>query len=165
MYNINDTIIAVSSGAAPSTKKIIRISGDQTFNALKNLTKNGNFPRQRKIIQASVQITEDFAVDAEFYLFSSPNSYTGEDLAEIHIFGCDEIVEIIFSKLLSMGCRNAEPGEFTYRAFVNGKMDLSRAEAVAKLIESSNQYQLSAAQRLFGGSIEHVKSARTYSIC
>jgi tRNA modification GTPase len=67
---------------------------------------------------------------------------------------CGEAFEAVFSKLLSLGCRNAEPGEFTYRAYINGKMDLSCAEAVAQVIQSSNQYQLSAAQRLFGGSIE-----------
>ena len=154
MYNMNDTIVAVASGPGPSAKKIIRISGDKTFGLLKNLTEDNNISKQRRIIQTPIKITEDFTVADGLYVFPSPNSYTGEDLAEIHIFGCDEIVEIIFSKLLSMDCRNAEPGEFTYRAYVNGKMDLSKAEAVAQLIQSSNQYQLAAAQRLFGGSIE-----------
>jgi tRNA modification GTPase len=154
MYNVNDTIVAVSSGTTPSIKKIIRISGDKTFDILKNIAEDGHIAEQRKVIQMQVKITEDFTAAAGLYLFHSPNSYTGENLAEIHLFACGEAVELLFSKLLSLGCRSALAGEFTYRAFINGKMDLSRAEAVAQLIQSSNQYQLCAAQKLFSGSIE-----------
>ncbi|PKL49157.1 MAG: hypothetical protein CVV39_03325 [Planctomycetes bacterium HGW-Planctomycetes-1] len=152
MYNTNDTIVAVSSGWGPAVKKIIRISGDKTFDILKSLASR-NFQKQRAIIHTPVNIDE-LEIDCRFYLFTSPNSYTGEDLAEMHIFACDEAVELVFAKLLALGCRNALAGEFTYRAYINGKMDLSKAEAVAQLIQSSNQYQLGAAQRLFGGSIE-----------
>jgi tRNA modification GTPase len=151
-YNINDTIITISSGATPSIKKIIRISGDKTFDILKSFTAQ-NFQKQRSIIRIPINI-DGFELDCCLYLFPSPNSYTGDDLAEIHIFACSEVVELVFSKLLALGCRSALAGEFTYRAYVNGKMDLSRAEAVAQLIQSSNQYQLCAAQRLFSGSIE-----------
>ena len=153
-YDINDTIIAVSSGTTSSAKKIIRISGEETFNVLKALIKDKNLPKQREIIPALIKIAEDFASEVKLYLFPCPHSYTGDDLAEIHLFVCDEIVELLFSKLLSLGCRGAEAGEFTYRAYLNAKMDLSQAEAVAQIISSSNQYQLCAAQRLFGGSVE-----------
>jgi tRNA modification GTPase len=152
LYNINDTIIAISSGAAPSVKKIIRISGDKTFDVLKSFASR-NFQNQRAIIPVLINAS-GLELNCCIYLFCSPNSYTGEDLAEIHLLACGEAFEVVFSKLLSLGCRNAEPGEFTYRAYINGKMDLSCAEAVAQVIQSSNQYQLSAAQRLFGGSIE-----------
>jgi tRNA modification GTPase len=151
-YNINDTIIAVSSGAAPSVKKIVRVSGDKTLDILKSFA-SLNFQNQRAIIPVLIDVN-GFELNCCIYLFCSPNSYTGEDLAEIHLLACGEAFEAVFSKLLSLGCRNAEPGEFTYRAYINGKMDLSCAEAVAQVIQSSNQYQLSAAQRLFGGSIE-----------
>lgn len=154
MYDTNDTITAVSSGSTPSLKKIIRISGDKTFDILKILTKNENLHRQRKILSASLEIDDWLTARAHLYMFVSPNSYTGDDLAEIHLYACDEAVEHVFSKLLSLGCRSAGSGEFTYRAYINGKMDLSQAEAVAQLIQSSNQYQLSAAQRLLGGSLE-----------
>ncbi|MGD0785667.1 MAG: GTPase [Sedimentisphaerales bacterium] len=152
MYNINDTIVAVSSGSATSVKKIVRVSGDKTFDILKSFA-SLNFQNQRAIIPILIDINE-FELNCCIYLFCSPNSYTGEDLAEIHLLACGEAFESVFSKLLSLGCRNAEPGEFTYRAYINGKMDLSCAEAVAQVIQSSNQYQLSAAQRLFSGSIE-----------
>jgi tRNA modification GTPase len=153
-YDINDTIIAVSSGATYSAKRIIRISGDKTFEILKMLTEDKHLRKQRKIMPAPLKIAEDFAPEAKLYLFPSPHSYTGDDLVEIHFFACDETIEKLFSKLLSLDCRLAEPGEFTYRAYTAGKMDLSQAEAVAQIISSSNQYQLSAAQRLFGGSLE-----------
>jgi len=152
-YNINDTIIAASSGTTPSAKKIIRVSGDKTFEALKAIIAQ-KIPKQRKIISALITIAEDFELNICLYLFPSPHSYTGDDLVEIHFFACDEAVELLFSKLLTLGCRLAEPGEFTYRAYANGKMDLSQAEAVAQLIQSSNRYQLSAAQKLFSGSVE-----------
>jgi tRNA modification GTPase len=153
-YDINDTIIAVSSGTTSSAKKIIRISGDKTFDILRTLTEDKHLPKQRKIVPALLKIAEDFASEAKLYLFPCPHSYTGENLAEIHLFGCDEIVELLFSKLLALGCRIAQAGEFTYRAYLNAKMDLSQSEAVAQIISSSNQYQLCAAQRLFGGSLE-----------
>jgi tRNA modification GTPase len=153
-YDINDTIIAVSSGAMYSAKRIIRISGDKTFEILKMLTEDKHLRKQRKIMPAPLKIAEDFAPEAKLYLFPSPHSYTGDDLVEIHFFACDETIEKLFSKLFSLGCRLAEGGEFTYRAYTAGKMDLSQAEAVAQIISSSNQYQLSAAQRLFGGSVE-----------
>jgi len=151
-YNINDIITAVCSGQSPAVKKIIRISGDKTFDVLNSFAAQ-NFQNQRVVIHTLINIDE-FELNCCFYLFPSPHSYTGEDLAEIHLFACDEIVEIVLSKLLAMGCRTALAGEFTYRAYINGKMDLSKAEAVAQLIQSSNQYQLSAAQQLFSGSIE-----------
>jgi tRNA modification GTPase len=153
MYDTNDTIAAVSSGTTPSVKHIVRISGDKTFDILKNIVSQ-DIPNRRKIMSALTTIAEGPELNVCLYLFPSPYSYTGDDLAEIHFFACDEAVELIFSKLLTLGCRPAEPGEFTYRAYVNGKMDLSQAEAVAQLIQSSNQYQLSAAQKLFGGSVE-----------
>ncbi len=179
MYNVNGTIIAVSSGATSSIKKIVRVSGDKTFDCINSIftemetstTRGGQTPRmnrgandydldqssffqkQKAITPVKVNI-EELEVDCLVYTFISPNSYTGEDIAEIHICCCDEIVEKLFAKLIESGCRTALAGEFTYRAYVNGKIDLSRAEAIAEIIESSNQYQLSASQKLFGGSVE-----------
>ena len=152
MYDINDTIIAVSSGETASVKKIIRISGDKTLDILKYFA-NSDFQKHRQIVRIPTEIN-GIKINCWFYLFPSPYSYTGEDLVEIHILACDDVIENIFTKLLSLGGRTAMAGEFTYRAFVNGKMDLSEAEAVAQMIESSNRYQLEASQKLFTGSIE-----------
>lgn len=153
MYDINETIVAVSSGSGSAPKKIIRISGDKTFDALCALTENAQL-RQRKIVPAKVKVCDDFSIDVLLYLFPSPASYTGDDLAEIHLSACEETIDLIFEKIISAGCRVAQPGEFTYRAYLNGKLGLSQAEAVAQIISSSNEYQLCAAQKLFAGAIE-----------
>jgi tRNA modification GTPase len=152
MYNINDTIIAVSSGTTPAVKKIVRASGDKTFDCLQ-LFFGCDLKKQKKITPAKTDI-DGLSIECLVYSFVSPNSYTGEDTAEIHLCCCDEIIEKLLAKFLASGCRTALAGEFTYRAYINGKIDLSRAEAIAEIIESSNQYQLVAAQKLFGGSIE-----------
>jgi tRNA modification GTPase len=151
MYNVNDTIIAVSSGATPAVKKIVRISGDKTFGLLSLI---GCDVKKHKAITTSQINIEGLDIDCIVYSFVSPNSYTGEDIAELHLCCCDEVIEKLLAKFLASGCRTALAGEFTYRAYINGKIDLSRAEAIAEIIESSNQYQLVAAQKLFGGSIE-----------
>ncbi len=153
MYDLNDTIAAVSSGTAPAVKKIIRVSGNRTFDVLKSLT-GCDFQRQRGIVHSFLNI-DGLETEAVIYIFVLPSSYTAEDLAELHICACDDAIEKLFARLLETGCRAALAGEFTYRAYVNGKIDLSRAEAIAEMIESSNQYQLAAAQKLFGGSIEN----------
>ncbi|OQA01666.1 MAG: tRNA modification GTPase MnmE [Planctomycetes bacterium ADurb.Bin401] len=152
MYNVSDTIVAISSGTTPAIKKIVRMSGDKTFKILSSFF-GREIERQKRITRLNTAVE---GADAEFsiYSFIAPHSYTGEDTAELHLCACGELTENIFTKLLALGCRTALPGEFTYRAYVNGKIDLSGAEAVAMMIESSNQYQLSAAQKLFGGSIE-----------
>ncbi|MDD5134664.1 MAG: GTP-binding protein [Phycisphaerae bacterium] len=154
MYNINDTIIAVSGGQTPAVKKIVRISGDKTFEILQNLIEKTPPLRERKTIPAAMKISADFSVQASLYVFVCPNSYTGEDLVEIHLFACDEIIEILLCKVLDAGGRIAQAGEFTYRAYLNAKMDISQAEAVSQIVSSSNQYQLCAAQKLFSGSLE-----------
>lgn len=151
MYNVNDTIIAVSSGTTPAVKKIVRISGDKTFDLLSSA---GCDVKKHKAVTTSQINIEGLDIDCIVYSFVSPNSYTGEDIAELHLCCCDEIIEKLLAKFLASGCRTALAGEFTYRAYINGKIDLSRAEAIAEIIESSNQYQLIAAQKLFGGSIE-----------
>ena len=153
MYNIDDTIVAVSSGAAPAAKKIVRVSGDKTFEILKKIIEE-ELPRKRKTLSAPLKITEDFSVQAVLYVFICPNSYSGQDLVEIHLFACDETIGMLLSKILAFDCRLAQAGEFTYRAYLNAKINLSQAEAVARIISSSNQYQLCAAQKLLGGLLE-----------
>ena len=100
-----------------------------------------------------VRITETLALDARLYLFLAPHSYTGEDLAEIHIDASPILVEALVHGLLAHGLRPAGPGEFTARAYLNGKLDLAQAEAVNEVISSSNRLQLEAAERLLGGRL------------
>jgi len=95
-------------------------------------------------------------IDASVYLFPAPISYTGQDTAEIHIYSNNAVIETIFKNLLrskAASVRLAGPGEFTARAYLNGKMDLSQAEAVNEIIVSTNIYQLQASQKLLAGRL------------
>ena len=119
---------------------IIRISGPQTLEILsrvftKNLTEaNGNTIHYGHIKDGEVVVDEVLVS-----VFRAPHSYTGEESAEITCHGSRYILNKVLALLIENGCRQAGPGEFTQRAYLNGKMDLSQAEAVADLIASSNK--------------------------
>ncbi len=102
---------------------------------------------------ANLIIDDELQVESQIYLFFCPHSYTGDDIAEIHLHTNPAVTAAIIDKLLSMGLRAAEPGEFTARAFLNGKIDLAQAEAVNEIIVSSNTLQLAAAEKLLTGRL------------
>ncbi|MHC4637468.1 MAG: tRNA modification GTPase [Planctomycetota bacterium] len=104
-------------------------------------------------MSGKLKIDAGLLIDAEVYLFKKPRSYTGQDLAEIHINSNASVTEALLSSLLEDGLRMAEPGEFTARAYLNGKMDLTQAEAVNEVIVSSNRFQLAAAEKLLAGRL------------
>ena len=140
---MNDTICAL--GTAPGgALGIIRISGAQALEILSRIfTKNLTTAQPNTIHYG--HIVENLAIqfpqvidEVLVSVFRAPHSYTGEDSAEISCHGSRYILNKILELLIQNGCRMAEPGEFTQRAYLNGKMDLSQAEAVADLIASSN---------------------------
>lgn len=154
MLSPEDTIAAVSSGAVCAGETIIRLSGPETFDVADAITPSGiSIGREVAIQQVVIDVDDDLGLEANFYKFPSPRSYTGDDIIEIHICTAADVIEKIIEKLFSCGCRCAEPGEFTYRAYINGKMYLSQAEAVAEIVTSSNSYQLTAAENLLAGSL------------
>jgi len=152
MYDLNDTIVAVSS---PSSDKrvIVRISGSETIGTCKKIFSQSISKDKACLATGSILVDSELKIDAKLYLFPAPHSYTGEDVAEIHIHTNSAVSEAILSNLLDRGLRLAEPGEFTARAYLNGKMDLAQAEAVNEIIVSSNKYQLAAAERLLAGRL------------
>ncbi len=169
MQDPGDTIVAVSSSAG-GVRSIIRITGPRTLAVCERVFEPSpeisNLRSQistRSILSGSVRISDDLAVDALLYPFLAPRSYTGEDLVELHVFGAACLVEALLERLLAGGCRAAGPGEFTARAYLNGKLDLAQAEAVNEVISSSNSLQLEAAERLLGGRLtaatERIRSA------
>jgi tRNA modification GTPase len=107
------------------------------------------------LLSGSWAIDDELEIDAKLYLFRAPHSYTGDDVAEIHLYTNRAVTEAVVGNLLSMraGIRTAEPGEFTARAYLNGKIDLAQAEAVNEIIVSSNEYQLAAAEKLLEGRL------------
>ena len=161
MHDLSDTIVAVSSPSG-GVRSIIRITGPQTLSVCEPIFEPDQDCRisnlkseicYSTILSGQVRINDALAVDAWLYLFFAPRSYTGEDLAEIHICAGRIIVETLVQNLLARGLRAAEPGEFTARAYLNGKLDLAQAEAVNEVISSSNRLQLEAAEKLLGGRL------------
>ena len=140
---MNDTICALAT-APGGALGIIRISGAQALEILSRIfTKNLTTAQPNTIHYG--HIVENLAIPSSQLIdevlvsvFRAPHSYTGEDSAEISCHGSRYILNKILELLIQNGCRMAEPGEFTQRAYLNGKMDLSQAEAVADLIASSN---------------------------
>ena len=135
------TICALSSGKLPSGVAIIRISGPETQNILRNLS--GSIPEPRIAKLKTLRSTDGFALDQALVLFfPSPASFTGEDCAELHLHGGKAVVEKALSTIISFkGCRLATAGEFSLRAFLNGKMDLTALEGVADLIDAETEEQ------------------------
>lgn len=153
MHDENDTIFAVSS---PTSDKrvIIRVTGPDTVAACHSLFDNQfSLDTKRKITECKIKVDSELELAAILYFFPSPNSYTGDDVAEIHIYTNPSVTQAILDKLMRLGLRTAEPGEFTSRAYLNGRMDLAQAEAVNEIIVSSNKFQLSAAENLLSGKL------------
>ena len=105
------------------------------------------------ILSGSVAVDEELQIDARLYVFQAPHSYTGDDIAEIHTYTNPAVTEALIGNLLKRGLRAARPGEFTARAYLNGKLDLAQAEAVNEIIVSSNEYQLAAAEKMLEGRL------------
>lgn len=152
MYELNDTIVAVSSPAS-GPRVIVRISGPDTIDILQQIFNPPVAKEKNSLIAGSVAVDAELRIDAKLYLFLAPHSYTGETLAEIHVYANPSVTEALMESLLGRGLRMAGPGEFTARSFLNGKIDLAQAEAVNEIITTSNRFQLAAAEKLLSGKL------------
>ena len=149
---MDDTIFALSSGAPPAAIGVIRISGPAAGEALRALTGRDIAPRSARLarLHDHAGATLD---DALVLWFPGPNTATGEDLAELHCHGGRAVIAAVEVALARMeGLRSAEPGEFTRRAFANGRIDLSEAEGLADLLSAETEMQRSAAFAMAGGA-------------
>lgn len=157
-----DTICAIATGQGGAIG-IIRISGPEAItitNKIFCLADKGSKPlTERKaysIAYGQIKNENDEILDDVLVsLFRAPHSYTGEDCTEISCHGSAYILQQIMQVLVNNGCRTAEPGEYTRRAFLNGKMDLSQAEAVADLIASSSSATHKLAMNQMRGAFSH----------
>jgi tRNA modification GTPase len=149
-----DTICAIATASGPGAISLIRVSGQDAFKIVQAVFKGKNLSEQKPYTIHFGSIVEDQQVVDEVLVsvFKNPKSYTGEDLLEISCHGSSFIQQKIIHLLLKQGARIANRGEFTLRAFLNGKLNLSQAEAVADLIASDNEAQHSIAmQQMRGG--------------
>jgi len=152
MYALGDTIVAVSS-PPEGRRVIVRISGPDAFGLVEQILESPISVKGSFVCTGRIQVGSGLAVDARIYGFSAPRSYTGDDVAELHVFTNRAVTEVLFENLLGRGARPAGPGEFTARAYLNGKMDLTQAEAVNEIIVAGNKFQLAASEKLLAGRL------------
>lgn len=152
-----DTIVALATPAGAGAIAVIRVSGNEAVPIVSQVFQSVNAKDLNKQPTHSILlghiVDENKTIDEVLVsIFRNPKSYTGEDVVEISCHGSHYIQQEIIRLLLKKGCRQAQAGEFTLRAFLNGKMDLSQAEAVADLISSENEaaHQV-AMQQMRGG--------------
>ena len=147
-------VYALSSGRGPSGIAIIRLSGKDTLRITKLITKKKNINAKEANLCKFYDPSNNSLVDEGLLLlFPSPNSFTGDDLAEYHVHGSNAVIAQ-FLKVLSeqSNCRIAEPGEFTKIAFQNNKIDLLEAESIGDLIHSETELQRQQAIKLVQGN-------------
>src|SRR5262249_29365840 len=146
--DLNDTIVALSSAPGPGARAVVRLSGPDAFrcvSALFTAAEPVAFNR-RRLYPGDVHLPEVPApLPADLYVFPAPHTYTGQHVAELHTLGCPPLVELLIAGLLGGGARAARAGEFTLRAFLAGKLDLTRAEAVLGVIEAGSRDELKEA--------------------
>lgn len=142
MTTSKDTIYALSSGSLPAGVAVIRVSGANALPALCALAGH-DLPSNRIAGLRTIRNRNGDVIDQALVLqFPAPNSFTGEDCAEIHVHGGRAVVDAVFSELSSMNeLRPAEPGEFSKRAYDNGKMDLVEVEGLADLLKAETEMQ------------------------
>jgi tRNA modification GTPase len=153
----NDTIAAVSTAAGPAVRSIVRLSGPRAI----SIALDGFIPDRKQSLPERLPAVRPgrLKVDglrpflpALLALWPAPRTYTRQNVAEIHLVGSTPLVNLILAHCLAHGARLAEPGEFTLRAFLSGRLDLTRAEAVLGIIDARSSEQLEAAlEQLAGG--------------
>ena len=161
-----DTIAAIATAMTNSGIGIVRISGSDAFDIIDHIYLGKN----KKIIskQKSHTVHYGYIVDKGetidevlVMILRGPHSFTGEDTIEIHCHGGVFVVKKILETVIKYGARPAEPGEFTKRAFLNGRLDLSQAEAVIDVIQSKNEYALKSSISQLKGSVQRkIKEVR-----
>ena len=147
-------IFALSSGKGPSGIAIVRISGPQTLDICKSLTGEKNIKATKINLGKFIEPKNKKVIDPEAILlwFPKPNSFTGDDLAELHIHGSNAVISYLLKVLSDQkNCRLAEPGEFTKIAFQNNKIDLIKAESIGDLIHAETELQREQAANLVQG--------------
>lgn len=164
---ITDTIAAISSAAGNSGIGIIRVSGDEAIEVVDKIFRPANKNKKLANVESHTVhyghiMDGDKTLDQVLIIvMKNPHSYTGEDTVEIDCHGGMLILKKVLDLVLKNGARTAEPGEFTKRAFLNGRIDLSQAEAVMDLINSKNDFALnSSIEQLKGGVSDAIKDIR-----
>lgn len=150
---LNDTIVAISTSLKQGAISIVRMSGEDSFELVKNIS-DINTIEANTIKYGHIYNNGEIIDEVLISFFKGPKSYTREDMVEINCHGGIYVTRAILNLLLEKGCRLAEPGEFTKRAYLNGRIDLSEAESTNDLINATTKIQAKSAIKGIDGSIE-----------
>ncbi len=149
-----DTVAAIATPAGIGGIGIVRLSGPATTKIVKQIARG--LPAPRVAEYRTFVAADDTVIDRGLILFfPAPNSYTGEDVAEFQCHGGPVVLSMLLARVVELGARTAEPGEFTRRAFLNDKLDLTQAEAVCDLINSRTAAAVRGAQRSLSGDFSN----------
>jgi len=151
--NHGDTIVAISSAVGESARIIVRLSGSRARDIVDKLSgRASGFGGTPTVISLQLRV-DALTFAAHAYVFYAPHSYTGEDLVELHLPGNPLLARMTLSACQQAGARLADPGEFTARAYFNGRLDLTEAEGVAATIAAHGEAELAAARQLLAGEL------------
>ena len=149
---MTDTVFALATAPGRAAVAILRLTGPQSGAAVRALAGDAPPPREARL--RTLRDGAGAELDRALVLwFPGPDSYTGEDCAELHLHGGMAVVAAVSDALLALGARPAEPGEFTRRAFEHGKLDLAQAEAVADLCDAETEAQRRQALAQLDGAL------------
>src|SRR5262245_21372422 len=153
--HLEDTIVALATAPGPGLRAIVRLSGPKALViAATDFTGETPPARERRTYPGHLLLAETtFPLPADLVVFPGPDSYTGQDVVEIHTISSPPLVDRLIAGLLAGGARAARPGEFTMRAFLAGKLDLPKAEAVLGVIEAGDRDQLRTALAQLAGNV------------
>ncbi len=158
---MNDTIAAVATAGGIGSVAIVRVSGDRALDIAKKLTKRSSFTPRYATLADLYDKDGEIIDEAIVIYFKAPRSFTTEDVVEFQCHGGTVVAEKILDAVFEAGARPAEPGEFTKRAFIGGRIDLTEAEAIAKLIEAKSADAAKILARQMKGELrEFVEDAR-----
>ncbi|MDG2382069.1 MAG: tRNA modification GTPase [Pirellulaceae bacterium] len=157
-YDVDDTIAAIASASGGSARGILRLSGPETIACLRacfHPTNDQPLPSQQATrVTGHLNAGEPIGdLDCQVYVWPTQRSYTRQPAAEVHTIGSPPILELLLQTLCKHGARLAEPGEFTLRAFLAGRLDLPQAEAVLGVIDATNQQQLDVSLTQLAGGL------------
>jgi tRNA modification GTPase len=151
VFHVKQTIFALASAQGRAGVAVVRLSGPQAFAAVRALCA---VPKPRQASLRNLTFKDEWLDQALVLTFVAPHSFTGEDCAEFHLHGSPAILERFYAIMRELGLRLAEPGEFSRRAFENGKLDLTQAEAIADLVDAESEAQRQQALRQLGGELK-----------
>ena len=154
---VNDTIVASATATGRGAISVIRISGPTSLKIAEALSQRAFTPRIATL--GSITTKQDVIDTGIWLYFPSPASFTGEDVIEFQGHGGPVVTQAVIAAVIEEGARLANPGEFTERAFLNGKIDLTQAEAISDLISASSIEAVKAANRSMQGEFgRHIQS-------